>query len=40
MAEIAETVAPVALNVLTNYFNHTANTEIDFSAVPGLALQN
>jgi len=39
-AEIAETVAHVALNVLTNYFNHTANTEIDFPAVPSLELQN
>lgn len=29
-AEISETVAHVALNVLTNYFNNTANTEIDF----------
>jgi len=39
-AELAETVAHVALNVLTNYFNNTANTEIDFPAVPDLALQN
>ena len=39
-AELAETVAHVALNVLTNYFNNTANTEIDFPAVLGLALQN
>ena len=29
-AEIAEIVAHVALNTLTNYFNNTANTEIDF----------
>jgi len=29
-AEISEVVAHVALNVLTNYFNNTANTEIDF----------
>ena len=29
-AEISETVAHVALNVLTNYFNNTANTKIDF----------
>jgi uncharacterized peroxidase-related enzyme len=28
--EIAEVVANVALNVLTNYFNHVAQTEIDF----------
>lgn len=39
-AEIAETVAHVALNVLTNYFNNTANTETDFPAVPSLELQN
>ena len=39
-AEIAETVAHVALNVLTNYFNNTANTEIDFPTVPSLELQN
>lgn len=32
-AEIAETIAHVALNVLTNYFNNTANTEVDFPAV-------
>lgn len=32
-AEIAETVAHVALNVLTNYFNNTANTEVDFPTV-------
>lgn len=31
--EIAETVAHVALNVLTNYFNNTANTTVDFPAV-------
>lgn len=35
-AEIAETVAHVALNVLTNYFNNTANTEVDFPAVAAL----
>jgi uncharacterized peroxidase-related enzyme len=39
-AEIAETVAHVALNVLTNYFNNTANTELDFPTVPSLELQN
>ncbi|WET04662.1 carboxymuconolactone decarboxylase family protein [Flavobacterium sp. YJ01] len=32
-AEIAETIGHVALNVLTNYFNNVANTEIDFPAV-------
>lgn len=34
--EIAEVVAHVALNVLTNYFNNTANTEVDFPAVAAL----
>lgn len=29
-AEISEIIGHVALNVLTNYFNNTANTEIDF----------
>jgi uncharacterized peroxidase-related enzyme len=32
-AEIAEIVANVALNIYTNYFNHVANTEVDFPAV-------
>ncbi|MDX2151740.1 MAG: carboxymuconolactone decarboxylase family protein [Bryobacteraceae bacterium] len=31
--EIAEIIATVALNVFTNYFNHTAQTEIDFPVV-------
>jgi len=31
--ELAEIVGHVALNVLTNYFNNTANTEIDFPVV-------
>ena len=35
-AEIAEVVAHVALNILTNYFNNTANTEVDFPAVAAL----
>ena len=35
-AEIAEVVAHVALNILTNYFNNTANTEIDFPVVAAL----
>ncbi|MEN2399634.1 carboxymuconolactone decarboxylase family protein [Flavobacterium sp. MC2016-06] len=39
-AELAETVAHVALNILTNYFNNTANTEIDFPAVEALESQN
>lgn len=32
-AEIAEVVANVALNVLTNYFNELAGTELDFPEV-------
>ncbi len=32
-AEIVETVATVALNIFTNYFNHVAGTEIDFPEV-------
>ena len=32
-AEIAEVVAHVALNVLTNYFNQVARTEVDFPRV-------
>lgn len=32
-AEIAEIIAHVALNVFTNYFNRTADTEIDFPLV-------
>lgn len=35
-AEIAETIAHVALNVLTNYFNNAANTEIDFPVAAAL----
>jgi uncharacterized peroxidase-related enzyme len=31
--EIGEIIGHVALNVLTNYFNNTANTEIDFPVV-------
>jgi hypothetical protein len=31
--EVAEIVAHVALNVFTNYFNRTAQTEIDFPRV-------
>jgi alkylhydroperoxidase family enzyme len=33
--EIGEIVGHVALNVLTNYFNNTAKTEIDFPVVNG-----
>lgn len=35
-AEIAETVAVVALAIYTNYFNHVAATAIDFPAPPML----
>ncbi len=36
--EIAETVAIVALNIFTNYFNHVAATPIDFPEVkPGVS---
>jgi uncharacterized peroxidase-related enzyme len=35
-AAIAETVANVAVNIFTNYFNQVAGTVIDFPAVPGL----
>ncbi|MCC9643601.1 carboxymuconolactone decarboxylase family protein [Rhodopirellula sp. JC740] len=36
-AEIAEIVANVALNLFTNYFNHVAQTEIDFPVAEPLA---
>lgn len=32
-AEIVEMIANVALNILTNYINHVAGTEVDFPAV-------
>jgi alkylhydroperoxidase family enzyme len=35
--EIGEIVGHVALNVLTNYFNNTADTEIDFPVAKPLA---
>lgn len=34
--EVSEIVAHVALNIFTNYFNHVAQTEIDFPAAPNL----
>ena len=34
---IAEIVANVAANLFTNYFNHVAETDVDFPAVPPLA---
>ena len=35
-AEIVEMIANIALNVLTNYINHVAATEVDFPAVDPL----
>jgi uncharacterized peroxidase-related enzyme len=35
--DIAEIVAHVALNIFTNYFNHVAETVVDFPAAPKLA---
>ena len=32
-AEIAEVVAHVAVNIFSNYFNHVAETEVDFPEV-------
>jgi uncharacterized peroxidase-related enzyme len=37
-AEIIETVAHVALNILTNYTNHVAQTVIDFPKVAALSV--
>jgi uncharacterized peroxidase-related enzyme len=34
--EIGEIVGHVALNILTNYFNNTANTEVDFPKVAAI----
>ena len=36
-AEVTETIATVALNVFTNWFNHVAETPVDFPAVAPLA---
>lgn len=36
--EISELVANVALNIFTNYFNHVAETEIDFPVATALAV--
>jgi uncharacterized peroxidase-related enzyme len=36
---IAEVVANVALNIFTNYFNHVAETEIDFPRVEPLGAE-
>jgi uncharacterized peroxidase-related enzyme len=35
-AEVVEIVANVVLNVFTNYFNHVAETEIDFPRAPAI----
>jgi len=35
--DICEIVAHVAMNIFTNYFNHVAQTEIDFPVAPALA---
>lgn len=37
-AEIAELIAHVAVNVLTNYFNRVADTEIDFPRITAAQL--
>ena len=37
--EITEIVANVALNIFTNYFNHIAQTEVDFPRVPTTLMQ-
>ena len=39
-AEITEIVANVALNIFTNYFNHVAQTEVDFPRVPATLAQS
>lgn len=39
-ATIAEVVASVALNIFTNYFNHVADTEIDFPKAAPLDLKS
>ena len=36
--EITEIIATVALTIFTNYFNHVAQTDIDFPAVEELAI--
>ena len=37
--EIAEIVAAVALNAFSNYFNHVAQTEVDFPRIGDPAVQ-
>lgn len=36
-AEVTEIIGNVALNTFTNYFNHVAETEIDFPVVAGVS---
>ena len=35
--EVTEIIATVALNIFSNYFNHVADTEIDFAVQAGTA---
>ncbi len=35
-AQLAESTVHVSLNVLTNYFNHTVQTDLDLPAAPAL----
>ena len=35
-AQLAESTVVVALNILTNFFNHTVQTELDLPAAPAL----
>ena len=35
-SEVAELIGHVAFNIFTNYFNHVAETEVDFPPVPEL----
>lgn len=37
--QIAEVVANVAVNLFTNYFNHVAETDIDFPKAPALNME-
>ncbi|MFO0924865.1 MAG: carboxymuconolactone decarboxylase family protein [Pirellulales bacterium] len=39
-ATIAEVVANVALNIFTNYFNHVAETEVDFPKATPLPVES
>ena len=38
-AEITEIVATVSANIFTNYFNHVADTAVDFPLVNATALE-